>query len=666
MADIYSQSPGQYAPRGSSQYNHLGTSTNVYPSPIAPPASATHSSSGGSHSHSVSGDEHDDEDSPPKSAEASPTENKPAQKTQSTFLTKLYALLEKPENHHMIRWDPAGDHIIVERPEQLALHVLPSVYRQSRFASFSRQLNIYGFMRKVNLRNVDPAIDDPDASTWSHPTLNRHSPPEVVANFKRRVPPRLPKPRKRQEADMPQIPPPRSAMGMGPVPLSVPSSLGSPGSKGRARGFSAPGSFTPLNQGGAAGWGQGYPRNALPPLTVPSDPPPLAHGSMYGGSHSAHPGLHPLSPADDHSQSTSYSPASYGSTGMQYGYADSNSWAMSPSSASSSSQQGTGSLSSLLNPSGNQYSRGPLQTTYPSPFSSVPLQNNHSTASLSPDSRPTTGYSVSSMSSLPYDTESTSTSMSHDYSRPGSSHHRPMSPSRPHSSHKSSLGGGLGGMNSAYASSNTSYGVGVSGSAVRRQRRHSQAMSPYPSPYDNGSTHNHHIDSPAAHGMHHAVHAQRPSSSPQPAPLTPGAQDHHAHVSQAHSGISRVRSMVQLPAVDTTPQTSAYTFSPGGDFAYSAGGASNGQGSPPLHSSQGTGHLSSVDAMDWGRGVRPSTSASSLSAASHASSSQANTPPVDGPYGGGEDINRFSPDFGYVPLNEGIASYTAKSAELAV
>ena len=83
----------------------------------------------------------------------------------------------------MIRWDPAGEHIIVERPEQLALHVLPSVYRQSRFASFSRQLNvrlrlrcifshqlkilqIYGFMRKVNLRNVDPAIDDPDASTW--------------------------------------------------------------------------------------------------------------------------------------------------------------------------------------------------------------------------------------------------------------------------------------------------------------------------------------------------------------------------------------------------------------------------------------------------------------------------------------------------------------------
>jgi len=85
---------------------------------------------------------------------------KPEAKPQATFLTKLYAsvpffspsclelihrtksLLERQENQHMIRWDPAGEHIIVERPEQLALHVLPSIYRQSRFASFSRQLNV--------------------------------------------------------------------------------------------------------------------------------------------------------------------------------------------------------------------------------------------------------------------------------------------------------------------------------------------------------------------------------------------------------------------------------------------------------------------------------------------------------------------------------------------
>ena len=111
-----------------------------------------------------------DDDHPQKQPDqpTTPKADQPGHsKPQATFLTKLYALvpspspfpfvfrpphshpnplfcslLERPENHHMIRWDPAGEYIIVEKPEQLALHVLPSVYRQSRFASFSRQLNV--------------------------------------------------------------------------------------------------------------------------------------------------------------------------------------------------------------------------------------------------------------------------------------------------------------------------------------------------------------------------------------------------------------------------------------------------------------------------------------------------------------------------------------------
>jgi hypothetical protein len=135
MADIYASSRNFYQP-------------HQYPAPIHHPPPP----------HSDESDEHPEphqkHDTPPP---------KPETKPQATFLTKLYAyvslflsyylkfiflprfpfsLLERPENHHMIRWDPAGEHIIVERPEQLALHVLPSIYRQSRFASFSRQLNV--------------------------------------------------------------------------------------------------------------------------------------------------------------------------------------------------------------------------------------------------------------------------------------------------------------------------------------------------------------------------------------------------------------------------------------------------------------------------------------------------------------------------------------------
>ncbi|KAI0751369.1 hypothetical protein C8Q80DRAFT_1098211 [Daedaleopsis nitida] len=496
----------------------------------------------------------------------------------------------------MIRWDPAGEHIIVERPEQLALHVLPSVYRQSRFASFSRQLNIYGFMRKVNLRNVDPAIDDPDASTWSHPTLNRHSSPEVVANFKRRVPPRLPKPRKR-DPEVPQIPPPRSAIGMGPIPLSIPAGDSSP-YKGRARGFSAPGSYTPLNQPGPAGWGPSYPRSTLPPLNVPSDPPSLSHGSMY--SHPSHT-LHPVTPSED--TQSSFGSMSYSSSGReammlpspssQYQYADQqSSWStFSSPSASTAHSSASGSLSSLLNPSSNM---GSSYTTSSRPqpaaintyTSSYPQlgRSHHSAGPVSPDSRPTSGYSASSMSSLPTPYEDTSAHhFAHDYSRPGSGHHRPLSPtgSRPPSSKAYPNGGSL---------------------SIRRERRHSQAMSPYPSPY-----------------------SERPSTSPHP------TEDHTG-------GIPRVRSMIQLPSVD-----SSYNFNPAqADFAYGV--------------EENSGHANGMYAgMQGARSVRPSTSASSLST----TSSAANTPGGDG-YGNGAgdaDITRYSPDYGFVQMNEHLPQY---------
>ncbi|KAI0723368.1 HSF-type DNA-binding-domain-containing protein [Earliella scabrosa] len=559
-ADLYPQSPyppRQSYPRPDSQYNLAASSAIVYPPSLLPSQQSisdpqpTADSPTGSPSPESSSPKQDN-------ASASKADGAPQQqpaKPQATFLTKLYALLERPENHHMIRWDPAGEHIIVERPEQLALHVLPSVYRQSRFASFSRQLNIYGFMRKVNLRNVDPAIDDPDASTWSHPTLNRHSPPEVVANFKRRVPPRLPKPRKRDN-EVPQIPPPRSAIG-------------------RARGFSAPGSFTPLNQPGAAGWGTSYPRSTLPPLNVPSDPPSLsAHGSMY--SHSSHT-LHPVTPTED-TQST-FGSMSYSSSGRE---------AMMLPSPSSQYH--------LLNPSSNNMGSGYSNTTRPQPAainttytsSSYPQmsRSHHSAGPVSPDSRPTSGYSASSMSSLPTPYEDASSHhFAHDYSRPGSEHHRPMSPSssRPPSSKSYQNGGSL---------------------SIRRERRHSQAMSPYPSPYSEHPS-------------------QRPSTSPHP------AEDHTG------AGIPRVRSMIQLPSV-----ADSYNFNPAqADFAYAV--------------DETSGHPNGI--YGGMRSVRPSTSASSLST----TSSAANTPGADG-YGNGAgdaDITRYSPDYGFVQMNEHLPQY---------
>lgn len=294
---------------------------------------------------------------------------------------------------------------------------------------------------------------------------------------------------------------------------------------------------------------------------------------MY--NHSPHT-LHPITPTDDSPTSAgfnsmpSYSNSNRDMMSSQYPYSEQGNWSFSSGNGGASNHNG--SLSSLLNPSSSGYSRPTptINTSYVSPFSSMPM-HEHSASSMSPDSRPNTGYSMSSVSSLPYQDEH----IHHDYSRPNSSHHRPISPSRPPSSKSSYNSGSL---------------------SVRRSRRHSQAMSPYPSPYD------------------HSPDQQRPSTSPQP------LDDHHQ--------IPRVRSMIQLPSVSVDP----YSFNNSqADFAYS--------GIPSA-----VGHSSPMDSMNDGnwnhRNVRPSTSTSSISAASHTSSSQANTPPVPDNYNGDTDINR--------------------------
>ncbi|TYJ58087.1 hypothetical protein B9479_001183 [Cryptococcus floricola] len=139
--------------------------------------------------------------------------SKKAEGKQPTFLTKLYSLLGDEATSHIIRWDESGENIIIENPEELADKILPVVYRQSRFASFSRQLNIYGFNRKLSLRNVERGICDPDASTWSHTSLTRDSSPQEILQFKRRVPPRPSQSAKRSL--LAQIGPTPAASGTG-------------------------------------------------------------------------------------------------------------------------------------------------------------------------------------------------------------------------------------------------------------------------------------------------------------------------------------------------------------------------------------------------------------------------------------------------------------------
>ncbi|GAA5872175.1 hypothetical protein JCM8547_003826 [Rhodosporidiobolus lusitaniae] len=64
------------------------------------------------------------------------------------FVFKLYQLLLDPSVQHLAAFSPSGDTFTVFDPPTFGHQVLPGYYKHNNFASFVRQLNMYGF-RKV-------------------------------------------------------------------------------------------------------------------------------------------------------------------------------------------------------------------------------------------------------------------------------------------------------------------------------------------------------------------------------------------------------------------------------------------------------------------------------------------------------------------------------------
>ncbi|SLM39637.1 Winged helix-turn-helix DNA-binding domain [Lasallia pustulata] len=67
------------------------------------------------------------------------------------FVQKLSSFLDEPKNKDMIRWSDAGDSFIVLDEDEFAKTLIPELYKHNNYASFVRQLNMYGFHKKVGL-----------------------------------------------------------------------------------------------------------------------------------------------------------------------------------------------------------------------------------------------------------------------------------------------------------------------------------------------------------------------------------------------------------------------------------------------------------------------------------------------------------------------------------
>ena len=77
------------------------------------------------------------------------TKNK---KTES-FLSKLFDILSDANYNKIISWDKEGNKIIIFDVVKLCNEILPKFYKHRKYASFIRQLNLYGFRKSKGIED---------------------------------------------------------------------------------------------------------------------------------------------------------------------------------------------------------------------------------------------------------------------------------------------------------------------------------------------------------------------------------------------------------------------------------------------------------------------------------------------------------------------------------
>lgn len=68
-----------------------------------------------------------------------------ASKQPPAFIQKMWSMVNDPENHTYIHWSDDGESFLVAHREEFMKSILPKYFKHNNFASFVRQLNMYGW-----------------------------------------------------------------------------------------------------------------------------------------------------------------------------------------------------------------------------------------------------------------------------------------------------------------------------------------------------------------------------------------------------------------------------------------------------------------------------------------------------------------------------------------
>ncbi|CAB3989399.1 heat shock factor 1 isoform X3 [Paramuricea clavata] len=103
------------------------------------------------------------------------------------FLAKLWKLVDDPSSDHLISWSQDETSFIVHDQVTFSRDILPKYFKHNNFASFVRQLNMYGFRKVVGAEQGGLKAEKDD---WQFQNANFiRSQPRLLENVKRKSTP---------------------------------------------------------------------------------------------------------------------------------------------------------------------------------------------------------------------------------------------------------------------------------------------------------------------------------------------------------------------------------------------------------------------------------------------------------------------------------------------